>query len=167
MKWCNQPCIVHIKVFSERELYSVISLKLEILVQTTSLTPPHFIEVLFLRQKSKRLCIRVVGVSVCVFFYDFVLLASILVWWKKNSDEAFNDHSCACRKRWTRTLIATSKWEKMAISTTSNKLLLTIKWKTKNITLSELGTGLPVSMYTTKTPIDKWFFNVTHVKEFF
>ena len=30
-----------------------------------------------------------------------------------------------------------------------------------------LGTGLPVSMYTTKTPIDKWLFNVTHVKEFF
>jgi hypothetical protein len=23
-----------------------------------------------------------------------------------------------------------------------------------------LGTGFPVSMYTTKTPIDKWCFNV-------
>ena len=30
-----------------------------------------------------------------------------------------------------------------------------------------LGTGLPVSMYTTKTSIDKWLFNVTHLKEFF
>ena len=30
-----------------------------------------------------------------------------------------------------------------------------------------LGTGLPVSMYTTKTPIDKWCFNVTQLKEFF
>jgi hypothetical protein len=30
-----------------------------------------------------------------------------------------------------------------------------------------LGTGLPVSMYTTKTPIDKWHFNFTQLKEFF
>jgi hypothetical protein len=30
-----------------------------------------------------------------------------------------------------------------------------------------LGTGLPVSMYTTKTPIDKCRFNVTQFKEFF
>jgi hypothetical protein len=30
-----------------------------------------------------------------------------------------------------------------------------------------LGTGLPVSMYTMKTPIDKWCFNVTQLKEFF
>ena len=30
-----------------------------------------------------------------------------------------------------------------------------------------LGTGLPVSMYTTKTPIDKCHFNVTQLKEFF
>jgi hypothetical protein len=30
-----------------------------------------------------------------------------------------------------------------------------------------LGTGLPVSMYTTKTPIDKWRFNVTQLKDFF
>ena len=30
-----------------------------------------------------------------------------------------------------------------------------------------LGTGLPVSMYTTKTPIDKCRFNVTQLKEFF
>ena len=30
-----------------------------------------------------------------------------------------------------------------------------------------LGTGLPVSMYTTKTPIDKQRFNVTQLKEFF
>ena len=68
----------------------------------------------------------------------FPAMTSILVLLKKNlCDEAFNDHSCACRRRWTRTLIATSKWEKMAISTTSNKLLLTIKWKTKNIILSE------------------------------
>ena len=29
-----------------------------------------------------------------------------------------------------------------------------------------LGTGLPVSMYTTKTPIDKCRFNVTQLKEF-
>ncbi len=27
-----------------------------------------------------------------------------------------------------------------------------------------LGTGLPVSMYTTKTPIDKCRFNVTQLK---
>ena len=30
-----------------------------------------------------------------------------------------------------------------------------------------LGTGLPVSMYTTKTPIDKCHFNVTQRKECF
>jgi hypothetical protein len=30
-----------------------------------------------------------------------------------------------------------------------------------------LGTGLPVSMYTTKTPIDKSRFIVTQLKEFF
>jgi hypothetical protein len=30
-----------------------------------------------------------------------------------------------------------------------------------------LGTELPVSMYTTKTPIDKCRFNVTQLKEFF
>ena len=30
-----------------------------------------------------------------------------------------------------------------------------------------LGTGLPVSMHTTKTPIDKCHFNVTQLKEFF
>jgi hypothetical protein len=30
-----------------------------------------------------------------------------------------------------------------------------------------LGTGLPVSMYTTKTAIDKCRFNVTQLKEFF
>jgi hypothetical protein len=30
-----------------------------------------------------------------------------------------------------------------------------------------LGTGLPVSMCTTKTPIDKCHFNVTQLKEFF
>ena len=30
-----------------------------------------------------------------------------------------------------------------------------------------LGTGLPVSMDTTKTPIDKCCFNVTQIKEFF
>jgi hypothetical protein len=30
-----------------------------------------------------------------------------------------------------------------------------------------LGTGLPVSMYTTKTPIDKCRFNVTQLKELF
>ena len=29
-----------------------------------------------------------------------------------------------------------------------------------------LGTELPVSMYTTKTPIDMWHFNVPHLKEF-
>jgi hypothetical protein len=29
-----------------------------------------------------------------------------------------------------------------------------------------LGTGLPVSMYTTKTPIDMWRFNVPQLKEF-
>jgi hypothetical protein len=29
-----------------------------------------------------------------------------------------------------------------------------------------LGTGLPVSMYTTKTPIDKCRFNVIQLKEF-
>jgi len=28
------------------------------------------------------------------------------------------------------------------------------------------GTGLPVSMYTTKTPIDMWRFNVPQLKEF-
>jgi hypothetical protein len=30
-----------------------------------------------------------------------------------------------------------------------------------------LGTGPPVSMYTTKSPIDKCHFNVTQLKEFF
>jgi hypothetical protein len=30
-----------------------------------------------------------------------------------------------------------------------------------------LGTGLPVSIYTTKTPIDKCRFNVTQLKELF
>jgi hypothetical protein len=30
-----------------------------------------------------------------------------------------------------------------------------------------LGTGLLVSMYTRKTPIDKWRFNVTQLKFFF
>ena len=30
-----------------------------------------------------------------------------------------------------------------------------------------LGTGLPASMYTTKTPIDKCRLNVTQLKEFF
>jgi hypothetical protein len=30
-----------------------------------------------------------------------------------------------------------------------------------------LGTGLPVSMYTTKTQIDKWRFNVTQLNAFF
>jgi hypothetical protein len=30
-----------------------------------------------------------------------------------------------------------------------------------------LGTGLPMSMYTTKTPIDKCRSNVTQHKEFF
>ena len=30
-----------------------------------------------------------------------------------------------------------------------------------------LGTGLPVSMYTTKTPINKCRFNVTQLKDFF
>jgi hypothetical protein len=30
-----------------------------------------------------------------------------------------------------------------------------------------LGTELPVSMYTTKTQIDKWRFNVTQLKGFF
>jgi hypothetical protein len=30
-----------------------------------------------------------------------------------------------------------------------------------------LGTGVPVSMYTTKTPIDKCRFNVTQLKEVF
>ena len=29
-----------------------------------------------------------------------------------------------------------------------------------------LGTGLPVSMYATKTPIDMWRFNVPQLKEF-
>ena len=29
-----------------------------------------------------------------------------------------------------------------------------------------LSTGLPVSMYTTKTPIDMWCFNVPQLKEF-
>jgi hypothetical protein len=29
-----------------------------------------------------------------------------------------------------------------------------------------LGTGLPVSMYTTKTPIDMWRFNIPQLKEF-
>ena len=29
-----------------------------------------------------------------------------------------------------------------------------------------LGTGLPVSMYTTKSPIDMWHFNVPQLKEF-
>jgi hypothetical protein len=29
------------------------------------------------------------------------------------------------------------------------------------------GTGLPVSMYTTKTPIDKCHFSVAQLKEFF
>jgi hypothetical protein len=28
------------------------------------------------------------------------------------------------------------------------------------------GTGLPVSMYTTKTPTDMWRFNVPQLKEF-
>jgi len=30
-----------------------------------------------------------------------------------------------------------------------------------------LGTGLPMSMYTMKTPIDMWRFNVPQLKEFF
>ena len=30
-----------------------------------------------------------------------------------------------------------------------------------------LGTGLPVSMYTTKTPIDKCHFSVAQLKEFY
>ena len=30
-----------------------------------------------------------------------------------------------------------------------------------------LGSGLPVSMYTTKTPIDKWCFNVIQLQDFF
>jgi len=30
-----------------------------------------------------------------------------------------------------------------------------------------LGTGLPVSMYIMKTPIDKWRFNVTQLNDFF
>ena len=29
-----------------------------------------------------------------------------------------------------------------------------------------LGTGLPMSMHTTKTPIDMWRFNVPQLKEF-
>ena len=29
-----------------------------------------------------------------------------------------------------------------------------------------LGTGLPVSMYIKKTPIDMWRFNVPHLQEF-
>jgi len=29
-----------------------------------------------------------------------------------------------------------------------------------------LGTGLPVSMYTMKTPIDMWSLNVPQLKEF-
>jgi hypothetical protein len=29
-----------------------------------------------------------------------------------------------------------------------------------------LGTGLPVSMYTMKTSIDMWHFNVSQLKEF-
>jgi len=33
--------------------------------------------------------------------------------------------------------------------------------------LGTLGTGLPVSMYTTKTSIDMWRFNVPQLKEFF
>jgi hypothetical protein len=49
----------------------------------------------------------------------------------------------------------------MAISTTSNKLLLTIKDFD-----GMLGTGLPVSMYTTKSPIDMCRFNVSELKEF-
>jgi len=32
--------------------------------------------------------------------------------------------------------------------------------------LGTLGTGLPVSMYTTKTPIDMWRFNVPQLDEF-
>ena len=45
----------------------IISLRLEVLAHTTSLAPPHFIEVLLSRQKSKRLCICVLGVSGCLF----------------------------------------------------------------------------------------------------
>ena len=30
-----------------------------------------------------------------------------------------------------------------------------------------LGTGLPVSLYTSKSPIDKWHFNFTQLKRFF
>lgn len=46
----------------------IISLRLEVLAHTTSLAPPLSIEVLLSRQKSKRLCICVLGVSVCLFF---------------------------------------------------------------------------------------------------
>ena len=45
----------------------IISLRLEVLAHTTSLAPPHFIEVLLSRQICKRLCICVIGVSVCLF----------------------------------------------------------------------------------------------------
>jgi hypothetical protein len=45
----------------------IISLRLEVLAHTTSLAPPLCIEVLLSRQKSKRLCICVLGVSVCLF----------------------------------------------------------------------------------------------------
>jgi hypothetical protein len=46
----------------------IILLRMEVLAQTTSLTPTHFIEVLLSRQKSKRLCICVLGVSILFYW---------------------------------------------------------------------------------------------------
>jgi hypothetical protein len=46
----------------------ITSLRMEVLAQTISLTPPHIIEVLLSRQKSKRLCICVLGVSILLYW---------------------------------------------------------------------------------------------------
>ena len=61
-------------------------------------------------------------------------------------------------------------------SRTSNTVVLNIFHSVNNFLFSSakphhfvgmVGIGLPVSMYTTKTPIDKCRFNVTQLKEFF
>ena len=56
--------------------------------------------------------------------------------WEKLCDESFDDHSSAGGGELELSLPQANE-EKMVISTTSNKPLLTIKWKTKNIILSE------------------------------
>ena len=71
----------------------IISLKGDIWAHKTSLTPPFFIEAPAPSQESKRWCIDVFGVSICLFLPCWYLILELF----RQSDAFSSFYKCLCR----------------------------------------------------------------------